>query len=1794
MRLAVWCACGVTVCCLFPSFLVAQDDCNGNSTPDIDDVMSAHSEDCNGNSIPDECEFAPLTFGANLRLRVGATARDLVAGDFDDDGALDMAVSYLGGLTVFFNRGGGDFDTRSYEFEVRSNLWGGGDFDGDGVIDLVGAFVDGVRLLINSGGDFEVAAFVPYENLLGLGVGDLDGDDLDDVVLTDQSDDLVLVLMSQPGGGLSEPVSYPVGDLPVRLALGDVDADGDLDAVSANQTSNDFTVLANVGDGTFEVVATTPVGGIHPESVGIADLTGDGLPEIVVGDDYVRTFVNRGNFEFSPLDPFWVNSKWVAKLDFGDFDADGDVDVLAGTRTPGGTYVMFNDGAGALRARQDIAGKIGAIATAQGDFDGDDDKDLVIIGRGHTFATVEWNGDAERAHFVSLESQEPVTIRQEPHSGALADVDGDGDQDLLVIDGTTSLYYLPNDGEGNFQSPTRDQIFRTNANALFSMAVSDLNGDGHLDVAAMSDSERQIYVLLGDGRGSFTRTSSYSVGAGPVYVRAVDTTGDGLDDLVTANRDNNSISLLVNRGGDGFENAETIRVGSGPASLLGTDADGDGDQDLIVACGGSSQLNVLLNRGDGRSFERFDLDTLGARFAAVDDFDGDDDLDLVSGGGGSLSFFQGDGAGNFALVNTTSIQSSIHSLVTGDVNGDGRVDVVTANSANGTLSVVVNLGDGRFELVRDVVVGLGPRFAVIGDLDGDTDRDLVSLNHDTLDITVVENQFISRSGVTYLEGVCTPADFLSISIPSAQGGGVQRLTKYLLPADPDDPQLLPPLFHNVARYPLHQQFLAAEFSDRFAVEFYSQLVGDRATRRYFSGAVFLLATPTGPLYGYNVLTNFDADPRELPTFEEVTAIHQQMLEAVTLRPLKYYPDARITRDHAATWPDTSFVYFESERPEVTFQAYTQGVGFGRVRVHTRASFEAANASGSISFQDILVLDHAPRDIEGVVGGVVTAEPQSDLSHIAVRTARRGTPNAFVREAARAFGPHDGELVRFEVRADDFNVDAATVAEAEAWWAESRPELSVLPEIDPDYQGLDRLEEIANHMDGALLESRFGGKASNLARLQAILDGPLGQYREVGFAIPVHYYLQFLRTGQIPSARDAAVLLTYDEYIDEVIAWPEFESDSQLRFTVLKQLRDHMRENGAVDAELVSALASRIESVFGSRDTVVRFRSSSNAEDALEFNGAGLYDSTSVCVLDDFDGDSSGPSLCDPTKKNERTIVRALKKVWASNWNFRAYEERAFFGMPQASTAMGLLVSRAFLDESANGVAFTGNPDQPLDNRYIVTGQVGEESVVSPEPGVVAEKNLLRVEDGVVVEIFRALPSTLVAAGETVLSDAQLREIGALLWHIDRDFPVTLGDYPRRQVLLDIEFKIESNGDLAVKQVRPFLRSSSVPPAPTFELDIPPGTVSCGVFVHSRSPQESLRLKSRVEFASGIHALPTETDAFFGELFADVRVGYEEGLAIPDGPGMFRWSAIPQGDAVRYLFRFEQDFRLPNGELYTLRLQNLEFRARGEQSLDSPLRFDEEFLTRSLALEGDRGLVARYSSCTYQTLPLWQVDVSAASGEHFRLLQRFEPPTDPTATGPASLVFADLDFGGDRKRQVIRYWDLVYGAIRHNRDVRYWAVLDPPVSLESLSEPVHVVEIVSGEPDLGIAAAVNYLGDDFQILGSLNGVSLTGELVESNGDDTRFIRGDVNSDGELNLSDAIDLVGQLFRGAPATECWKSADVDDDGIVDLADPIRLLLHLYAGAGPLAEPFGRCATDATPDSVPCLSHAICSADG
>jgi hypothetical protein len=256
---------------------------------------------------------------------------------------------------------------------------------------------------------------------------------------------------------------------------------------------------------------------------------------------------------------------------------------------------------------------------------------------------------------------------------------------------------------------------------------------------------------------------------------------------------------------------------------------------------------------------------------------------------------------------------------------------------------------------------------------------------------------------------------------------------------------------------------------------------------------------------------------------------------------------------------------------------------------------------------------------------------------------------------------------------------------------------------------------------------------------------------------------------------------------------------------------------------------------------------------------------------------------------------------------------------------------------------------PGDRRYVVTVQAGDISVVSPPSGVLAEKNILEIEDGEVTGILRAQMSSLTAPGQHVLSDEKLRELGRLMAHIEANFPFELGDVPRDQVLVDMEIKLMPDGELTVKQVRPFLISEPPSTAPVFRIDVSAGTEACGVFRRrstNRGTREEFELKTLIRFLPGRHDLPGSLSTFTMNLIEEVLFGPSREVLAPTGPGTVRRFVFPAGEETLYRFEFEQDFTTGSGQTIHITMKPLLFTVDPVAPLPGPLVLDEAIPTNS--------------------------------------------------------------------------------------------------------------------------------------------------------------------------------------------------------------------------------------------------------
>ena len=316
---------------------------------------------------------------------------------------------------------------------------------------------------------------------------------------------------------------------------------------------------------------------------------------------------------------------------------------------------------------------------------------------------------------------------------AVGDFNGDGKQDIVFANGAYPggvVTVLSGKGNGTFDLP-RQTAWTTSlgGSAPRSIAVGDFNHDGKLDVLIADYLSGNVWVLLGVGDGTFRNPHEFFAGGVGLNVVAVgDFNKDGKLDFVASSGElPNPIILSLGNGDGTFGSATPIDSGSA-SSLVVADIDGDGNLDLVLAgrsAIGGSPVSVLFGRGNGTFDSARDYGSDGASSVAVGDVNRDGKLDIIT----TYSVFLGLGNRTFAApVSLPYIGDWDISLAVAiaDFNGDGNLDVVKANSEESTVGILLGRGDGTFLNPTNFIVGLGPAPIAIADLDADGRPDIVT------------------------------------------------------------------------------------------------------------------------------------------------------------------------------------------------------------------------------------------------------------------------------------------------------------------------------------------------------------------------------------------------------------------------------------------------------------------------------------------------------------------------------------------------------------------------------------------------------------------------------------------------------------------------------------------------------------------------------------------------------------------------------------------------------------------------------------------------------------------------------------------------------------------------------------------------------------------------------------------------------------------------------------------------------------------------------------------------------------
>jgi len=375
----------------------------------------------------------------------------------------------------------------------------------------------------------------------------------------------------------------------------------------------------------------------------------------------------------------------------------------------------------------------------------------------------------------------PVSVGIIPLSVAVGDFNGDGILDLAVLnqcgsDPTCSsngtITILLGNGDGTFSPPMCSGNPCPSPAAgyyPYAVAAGDFNGDGKLDLAVANQGNNNVTILLGNGDGTFTATStSPATGSGPVSVAVGDINGDGTLDLAVINEYDYTVTILLGNGDGTFSPpmcsgnpCPLPATGSNPLSVAVGDFNGDGNLDLAVANQGSSTLTILLGNGDG-TFKAAASPATGNRPSSVvvGDFNGDGKLDLAVANfaDNTVTILLGDGTGNFtANATSPATGSNPGSVAVGDFNGDGIPDLAVENScgndptcsSGGTVTILLGDGTGNFTATATPpATGNAPASVAVGDFNGDGRLDLAVANQNDNTLSVLLQLTMPRASVS--------------------------------------------------------------------------------------------------------------------------------------------------------------------------------------------------------------------------------------------------------------------------------------------------------------------------------------------------------------------------------------------------------------------------------------------------------------------------------------------------------------------------------------------------------------------------------------------------------------------------------------------------------------------------------------------------------------------------------------------------------------------------------------------------------------------------------------------------------------------------------------------------------------------------------------------------------------------------------------------------------------------------------------------------------------------------------------
>jgi len=449
--------------------------------------------------------------------------------------------------------------------------------------------------------------------------------------------------------------------------------------------------------------------------------------------------------------------------------------------------------------------------------------------------------------------------------------------------------------------------------------------------------------------------------------------------------------------------------------------------------------------------------------------------------------------------------------------------------------------------------------------------------------------------------------------------------------------------------------------------------------------------------------------------------------------------------------------------EQEYQALNIAKGIGRIHIIPKLDEHV-----EIGSNEILVLDEVPVQLPPVAG-IIVSQPSTPLSHINLLAKGWGIPNAYIKNAKELLKPYDTWWVTFETLRENYTIKRANMDQLHEYQRREAERLDVMkPRYNLDETRLLNLDQQRSRSSLA-----FGGKSANLGEvMNARLPGIVVPN---GFTIPFYYYDEFIKRNKL------------DDTIFGLLNDQKFVHDPAYRREKLVQLRQQI-ETADFDPHLRRMVLEKVAREYAGKGLFVR--SSSNSEDLPNFSGAGLY--TTV-----------------PNVRGEQQLIDAIRKVWASLWNFEAYEARERAGVDHSKIFMAVLLQEGINSESS-GVMITADPFDTENKGVIYISAKRGLGIKVVEGQRIAEQIIFRPRTNAIQVLTRSAEDSLLTFDEnggvkevpitgdrSVLTDEVIRRLVRAAEEIKRVFG------GREQ---DIEWAY-MKGQIYIVQSRPYIPGS---------------------------------------------------------------------------------------------------------------------------------------------------------------------------------------------------------------------------------------------------------------------------------------------------------------------------------------------------------------------------------------------------